>query len=248
MGQLNSIRASVPVEPGLLVAQPRRRPSDGWVGARDFPGYRAGNVVARLDDLPEVYPDHLYFHLVLLDDAGRFQDSHSGPCYALARRETAEERSRFVRVVAELVRHAPSEDRGLTALGKALSFIREHGVDTDRLRLAAQLLDDVCSEDAVIASLVDLLELSLGPDEAPRSMIDVVLDLARDSGFGALAPAQGDSPWPTDFDSMLGRVIDGGLTAQVAYVTATVGKANARRYLREAIDFELVPLPHMLGM
>ena len=240
-------RGAHPERP-LLIAPARRSASDGWLGAREFPGYRAGNVVARLDDLPEVYPDHLYFHLVLLDSTGQFQDNHSGPCYALARRESTDVRSRFVRVVAELVRHAPSEDRGLTAIGRALTLIRERGVETEALRLAAQLLDDACSEAAVVASLVDLLELTLGPDEALRSMAEVVGGLARDSGFGALSGGEFDEPVPADFDGALGRVNDGGLGAQVAFVAATVGKAQARRYLRRAIDFELVPLPHMLGV
>jgi hypothetical protein len=43
-------------------------------------------------------------------------------------------------VVAELVRHAPSEDRGLSAIGQALTYIRSGGVDSDSLILAAQLL------------------------------------------------------------------------------------------------------------
>jgi hypothetical protein len=234
------------IDPTLLTGPLRRRPADGWLGARDFPGYRAGNVVARLDDLPEVYPDHLYFHVVLLDPDGQFQDNHSGPCYALARRHSADERSRFVRVVAELVRHAPTEDRGLTAIGHALTFIRERGVETERLRLAAQLLDDVCTERAVIASLVDLLELTLGPEEAQRSMCDIVADLARRSGLGALA--RHDASFPADVDQAVAGLNDRGLVAQVAFVSATVGKAQARSYLRKAIDFELVPLPHMLGL
>ena len=59
-----------------------------------------------------------------------------------------------MRVVAELVRHLPSEDRGLSALGQALTVICQLGIDSDRLILAAQLLDDVSRERAVVLSLI----------------------------------------------------------------------------------------------
>jgi len=38
------------------------------------------------------------------------------------------------------------------------------------------------------------------------------------------------------------------LEAQVAYVVRTVGKSRARRFLRETIDLELVPVPLILGL
>src|SRR5450631_4475086 len=133
----------------------KRPATDGWLGTPDFPGYRAGNVVAWLNNLPEVYPEHCYFDVVLLDGSGRLQDSHSGPCYAISRQKPPHERSCFVRVVAELLRHAASEELGFSAMGRALTVIREQGVDTDHIRLAAQLLDDTCSDGAVIASLND---------------------------------------------------------------------------------------------
>ena len=72
-------------ESALRRAPPHRPSTDGWLGTHELPGYRAGNVVARLDDLPEVDPHHLYFDLLLLDAAGHTQDNHSGPCFALAR-------------------------------------------------------------------------------------------------------------------------------------------------------------------
>jgi hypothetical protein len=221
--------------------------TDGWVGPREFPGYRAGNVVARLADLPEVYPDHLYFNLLLLDAAGQLQDDHSGPCYALGREQSLDQRSRFVRVVAELVRHAASEDRGLSVIGQALTFIRRLGVEIDGLLLAAQLLDDVSSESAVVLSLIDLLELSLGADEAPHVMSDVVAGLAHGSAF-----SQRQAPGPVasnlDVDSRVRLINEGGLPAQVSFVVRSVGKARARRYLREVINFALVPTPDMLGV
>lgn len=225
----------------------RPLPTDGWVGPPELPGYRAGNVVARLADLPSVYPDHLYFHLLLLDDVGRLQDDHSGPCYALPRRQPADERSRFVRVVAELLRHSPSEDRGLSALGQALTVIRQLGVDADRLILAAQLLDDVSSERAVVLSLIQMLELSLGADEAPNVMGDVVAGLAHRSALQTL-DAQGRRRPVVDVDRHILQVNGGGLDAQVSFVVHTVGKAQARRHLRDAIHFALVPTPELFGV
>jgi hypothetical protein len=221
-------------------------PYDGWVGPRELPGYRAGNVVARLADLPEVYPDHLYFNLLLLDAGGQLQDDHSGPCYAIGRRQSIDERSRFVRVVAELVRHAPCEDRGLSAIGQALTYIRSVGVDNERAILAAQLLDDVSSEQAVVLSLVDLLEMSLGADEAPMVMRDVVAGLAhRPASSSASTRARVQPKTRLDIATEVQQVNDGGLSRQVSFIVTTVGKAQARRYLREAIHFTLVPTPEM---
>ena len=220
-------------ELALQLARPHRSPTDGWLGTLELPGYRAGNVVARLDDLPQVDPDHLYFDLLLLDAEGQLQDSHSGPCRALARQRSVDERSRFVRVVAELVRHVPGDARGLTAIGRALDVLRLRGVEKDRLVLAAQLLDDVCTDAAVAASLVHVLELSLGADEAPHVLNDVVVQLTGRTAQGAAEAA---------------RINAEGLAAQVAYVVQRVGKTHARRHLREAIDFALVPLPEMFGV
>lgn len=234
-------------DPPLRRAPPHRSPTDGWLGTRELPGYRAGNIVAKLDDLPEVDPDHLYFDLLLLDAGGHVEDNHSGPCYALARQRSLDDRSRFVRVVAELVRHAPGDARGLSAIGQALTLIRERGVEVDRLVLAAQLLDDVCSESAVVASLNHLLELSLGADEAPRAMCDVVVGLARTSGFDALDADAQQAP-AADFDSRVSRINNSGLAAQVSYIVRTTGKARARHYLRKVTDFELVPKPEMFGV
>ncbi|HUG26562.1 hypothetical protein [Piscinibacter sp.] len=165
-------------------------PVDGWVGTVELPGYRADRIVAKLDLLPEVDPDHLYFDLLLLDPQGRTQDNHSGPCLAMKRSLSLEERSCFVRVVAELVRHLAEEPRGLSGVARALAFIRENGVGMGRLVAAAQMLDEDCSERAVTRGLGHMLQLCLGADEAPTAMREVVAGLARSSGFGALdAPA-----------------------------------------------------------
>jgi len=236
-------------EPTLLPAPPRRPPTDGWLGTRELPGYRAGNIVAKLDDLPGVDPDHLYFDLLLLDAVGQPQDIDCGACHALARQQPLDERSRFVRVVAELVRHAASHEDGLTAMGQALHYIRERGVDPDRLVTAAQLLDKACSEPAVTASLSHMLELSLGEEEARCAMCDVVAGLARASRSGPLATAAlGPHAKDTHLDRRVIAINESGLTAQVSYVIRTLGKARARRYLRDAVYFEMVPKPDMFGL
>jgi hypothetical protein len=228
------------------LSRPHRGPTDGWLGTPELPGYRAGNVVAKLDDLPQVDADHLYFDLLLLDADGALQDSLSGPCRALARARPNEERSRFVRVVAELVRHVPGDARGLSAIGQAIGLLRHVGIDKDRLMLAAQLIDDACSEAAVVASLVHMLELSLGADEAPRVLADVVADVAQrpappTNGSRARPPAAATVDDPA-------RVNAAGLPAQVAYIARRLGKAQLRRSLRDATDFALVPTPELLGV
>ena len=205
-------------------------PTDGWLGTRELPAYRAGNVVARLSDLPSVDAEHLYFNLLLLDADGQLQDLHSGPCPSVHRHRTIDDRSRYVRVVAELVRHAPSDDRGLSAIGQALSFVRERGIALDRLMLAAQLLDEASSEAALVANLVYLLTLSLGTDEARREIDAVVAQLA--------SPAL-----PADLP-----VGQAGLQAQLAWLVQRLGKAKARRFLRDRIDLALVPAPDLLGV
>lgn len=226
---------------------PAHPSTDGWLGTRELPGYRAGNVVARLSDLPSVDPQHLYFNLLLLGDDGQLQDLHSGPCPSVHRALTIDDRSRYVRVVAELVRHAPSDDRGLSALGQALSFVRERGIQGDRLMLAAQLLDDVSGEAAVVANLAHMLTLSLGDVEARREIDIVVGQLAsgptqaiqRLAGRSHAAPAvlaDAVPPGPA------------GLLAQVAWVVQRLGKSKARRYLRDKLDLALVPAPELLGV
>jgi len=233
----------------LPFAEPRRSPTDGWLGTRELPGYRAGRVVARLNDLPAIDPDNLYFDLLLLDADGRTQDYHAGVCPALGRKQSLAQRSRFVRMVAELVRHAPSDDEGLAAIHPTLTFIRERGVGIDRLITAAQLLDNACSESAVIASLADMLELSLGEEEAGREMSDIVARLARTAGLGAIEPpASRANPTSTDVASRVREINERGLETQLKFVIRTVGKAHARHYLREATHFAMVPRPDMLGL
>ncbi|RZL93837.1 MAG: hypothetical protein EOP82_06410 [Variovorax sp.] len=221
--------------------------TDAWLGTPEFPGYRANNVVARLEDHPQVDRDHLYFHLLLLDANSQLQDNHSGPCLALERQQSLPERIRFVRVVAELVRFSPNEDRGLSAIGQALTLVREAGVDRGCLLVAAQVLDNACSEEAVIASLSQLLKLSMGMHDARRAIFDVAAGLARRSDFDATGAA--DLGMPTaDVCSKSAPPNDSSLHAQMSYIVHAVGKAHARRYLQGLMASELVPLPHMLGV
>ncbi len=237
----------MPRSPTLRPAALQRPVTDGWLGTPELPGYRAGNVVARLADLPAVDPDHLYFNLLLLDAEGRLQDHHSGPCRSMDRLLTVDERSRYVRVVAELMRHAPSDDRGLSAIGQALSFVRDRGIKGDRLLLAAQLVDEACSDDAVAANLVHLLTLSLGADEAARELAAVVEQLGvcqRPLANGADIRGASAAA-PVSAATLAGSHT---LHAQVRCVVRQVGKTQARRYLREQTGLALVPAPDLLGV
>lgn len=216
-----------------LAVDPGSAPSpDGWLGTDDEPGYRAGTVVVKLADLPVVDDRHLYLDLLLLDDDGRIADSHSGPCPAIGRGEPAEARARFVRIVAELLRHAPDPERGLAGLNAALTTLREQGIDGRRLALVAQQLDGACGEDALSASLAHMLALTLGEEEARRTLADVTANLARNA-------APSEPPWPGGGDDLL---------AQVACVVRVIGRARARRYLREITDFDLLPTADLLGL
>jgi len=234
------------------MAVERRRwavlPEDGWLGTPDLPGYRAGDVVAKLNDLPDVDAQHLYFELLLLDADGQFRDNHSGPCFALAKSRSIHDRYRFVRVVAELVRHISMDGRGLAAIGQALTVIRERGIESAGLVLAAQMIDKVCEENVVVASLIHLLELSMGSDQAPRAMSSVVADLARESGFGALDVDDSQEPLGTDLERGVGHINGSGLEAQVSYVVRTVSKTHARHYLRRVTDCDLIPTADLLGV
>jgi len=223
--------------------------SDGWIGTQELPGYRAGNIVAKLDELPGVGADHLYFDLLLLDAFGRTEDNHSGLCYAMGHAPSLEQRSRFVLLVAELLRHASDEPLGLVPLGRVLMFIREHGIGGGKLGAAAQLLDDACSARTVTASLARLLTLSLGEEDAHLAMCGVVDKLAIANGFDKLDLSHGSLMAASRaFQHRIHGINDGGLMLQVAYVVRVVGKGRARRYLREATDFEMVPSAEMFGL
>lgn len=219
-----------------LVAEPGHEPSpDGWLGTHEEPGYRAGSIVVKLADLPVVDDRHLYLDLLLLDAQGLIADSHSGPCPVLSRQLGRDERARFVRVAAELLRHAADPDRGLAGLNGALTTMRELGLDGGRLALVAQQLDAAASEAALTAALTHMLDASLGEDEARRALREVLARMAR-SMPGTARP---DTPWPRD---------DAELAEQVACVVRVIGRARARRFLREATDFELLPTPELLGL
>lgn len=209
-----------------LVAEPGHAPSpDGWLGTHDEPGYRAGPVVVKLADLPVVDARHLYLDLLRLDAQGLITDSHSGPCPALARDCSADERARFVRTVAELLRHAVDAERGFGALNGALAVLREQGIDGPRLAFVTQQLDACCSDAALAAALADMLVASLGEDEARHAAAEA---LARLPVPRAAASAS--------------------LPELVAAIVQAVGRVRARRYLREATDFALLPTTELLGL
>lgn len=197
---------------------------DGWIGTRELPGYRAGAVIVKLADLPGLGADHLYLDVLRLGESGRTEDNFSGPCPAMRRDQPLDARSRFVRVVAELLRHAPDAQRGLAGLGAPIALLRDNGIEGPQLAIAAQQLDAVCSEDALAASLAHMLVLSLGEDEAQATL-----------------------------DALLARLLpnarcDGPLGEQVLLLVRRTGRAQARRRLREATDFELLPTPELLGL
>ena len=148
---------------------------DGWLGTRELPGYRAGAVIVRLADLPGVDRDHLYLDVLRLGDDGRIDETVSGACPAMPRTQPLDARSRFVRVVAELLRHAADARRGLAGLGPAIALLRENGIAGPQLAFAAQHLDAACSEDALAAALAHVLVLSLGEEEASATL-DAFID------------------------------------------------------------------------
>lgn len=214
-------------EPTSAPALLQRPLNDGWLGTRDLPAYRAGPVVARLlgPSASSVAPWRV--DLLLLAPGGQSQGIQSLPCRALPRHPSHDERSRFVRMVAELARHAAGHDHSLLAVGPALSVLCEHGVDSDSLVRAAQLLDEVSSESAVVASLCTVLDRLLGDEEARRVAAELL---------GALPGTPGASKPAED------------LSALVTQVVRRVGKAHARRRLGEAAFVELVPQPELFDV
>lgn len=230
--------------PRALAAAPATAPparvADGWLGTPELPGYRLGQVVVRLADLPQVGPDHLYFHLLWLGDDGQLRDDHSGLCEALPRSSSVEQRSHFVRVVCELVHHAPAHDQGLVAMGQALTHIRRFGIEGERLMLAAQLLDAAASEAAVVASLADLLTRALGSDAALLETQAVLQQHRLRTADPAPVPAP--DPSPTD---QVGD--EAALLQPLTELLRQVGKARLRRCLSEATDLPLLPQADPLG-
>lgn len=236
--------SGVPPAPAAAMpatAPPAPRVTDGWLGTPELPGYRLGQVVVRLADLPQVGPDHLYFHLLWLGEDGSLRDDHSGLCEALPRTSSIEQRSHFVRVVCELVRHAPAHDQGLIAMGQALTHIRRFGVEGDRLMLAAQLLDAAASEAAVVASLADLLTQALGNDAALLETRAVLQQHTLHRPDSGASPAQRTAP-AQDTD----RQDD--LVQPLTLLLRRVGKARVRRCLSEATDLSLLPGADLLGL
>lgn len=216
-----------PGQHGTAAAAPWRADvelDDGWIGTRELPGYRAGAVVVKLADLPGVDADHFYLDVLRLGEDGRTEETLSGPCPAMRRDLPLDARSRFVRVVAELLRHSPDAQRGLSRLGAAVMRLRENGIEGPQLALAAQQLDAACSEEALAAGLAHMLVLSLGEEEASATLAALLARLLPNAQAGST------------------------LTDQVGLLVRRVGRAQARRRLREATDFELLPSPELLGL
>ncbi len=217
-----------PERRGDTALSPWQRPDwaseDGWLGTRELPGYRAGAVIVRLADLPGVDAGHLYLDVLRLGDDGHIDETVSGTCPAMPHVQPLDARSRFVRVVAELLRHAADARRGLAGLGPAIALLRERGIEGPQLAIAAQHLDAACSEDALAASLAHMLVLSLGEEEASATLEALLLRLLPHAVAGS------------------------ELNDQVGLLVRRVGRAQARRRLREATDFELLPTPELLGL
>ncbi len=138
-------------------------------------------------------------------------------------------------LVAELVRHAPDTSTGLASFAPAMSLICEYGVAVPILSIAAQLLDTACSERAVTLSLHHMLVLSLGDDDAETTVNRLVAKIDP-----ASLPA---AERPLHVDRFGDPVLE-----RLACIVRGVGKDRARRFLRNAIDFPMVPTPGMFGV
>lgn len=213
---------------------PRHRAddSDGWLGTPEFPGYRAGRIVARLSSLPAIAPRQLYLDVLLLDATGRTCDAVSGVCACLPLEASIDERSRFVCVTAELLRHAGTEDCRFSAIFPALALLRELGVDRAALMSAAKLLDVACGEAALVESLADMLELSLGEDEARHTLAELLARLVRNRVISEPLYVAGN----TNATS---------LREQLRLLVRGLGKHRVRHVLRMGTDFDLVPQVEM---
>lgn len=199
--------------------------SDGWLGTPAFPGYRAGRIVARLSHLPHLAAGQLMLDVLLLDAAGRTQEAVSGPCTCLSINAPEDERSRFVCVCAELLRHAGNETGRFGAISTAVAMLREQGVDRAVLMSAARLLDLACSETTLVQSLADMLERCLGEEEARLTLAELLARLQRTHVISAPTPV----PESADLDELLRLLVQG------------LGKHRARHVLRMGTDFDLVP-------
>lgn len=203
--------------------------SDGWLGTPEHPGYRAGRIVVRLADVPHIAPGHLYLDVLLLDAAGRTQEAASGVCSSLSCSAPNDERSRFVCVSAELLRHAGNEAGRFSAIAAAVGMLREQGVSRSVLMSAARLLDLACSEATLVNSLADVLERCLGQEDARDSVAEVLARLVRTHVIGVPMAV----PESANLTDLLHLLVHG------------LGKHRARHVLRMGTDFDLVPALEM---
>ena len=191
---------------------------DGWLGTRELPGYRAGALIVRFADLPGVDAEHLYLDVLRLGDDGRIDETVSGACPAMPRTQPLDARSRFVRVVGTAAprrRCAP----WLTGLGPAIALLRENGIEGPQLAYGGP------------APRRGLQRRRAGRRARPHARAQP----RRRRGLGhARRPAGAPA-----------AACRGGseLADQVGLLVRRVGRAQARRRLREATDFELLPTP-----
>lgn len=200
---------------------PHRPGNSGWIGTLDLPGFRADAVVTKLGMLPAVAPDHFYLDVLLLDGGGRTEDNRSGACPGMPTDCPLDLRSRFVRVVAELLAPAAADPTGLAGVGTALDLLRERGVNETTVVTAVRVLHASLCERAAALSMLWLLRECLGQDEARRTAREAVQRLNADSA---------------------GRRLDDHVLA----VLRAVGKAAAWRYLSGIAGVELVPTAALL--
>lgn len=201
---------------------------DGWLGTPAFPGYRAGRIVVRLTQLPHQAAGELTLDVLLLDDAGRTSEATSGACTCLG--ANPDDRSRFVCIGAELLRHAGNEPGRFGAITAAVAMLREQGVGRAVLMSAARQLDLACSEATLVHSLADMLERCLGEEDARDTVADVLARLLRTHVIAAPLTI----PPCADLSELLHLLVQG------------LGKHRARHVLRMATFFDLVPSLEMV--
>ena len=230
MNELNTSKTGAAPRVATWRTAPHRSAAlDGWMGTPQFPGYRAGSVIVRLSYLPQVAQQQLYLDVLLLDRNGRTCEALSGACSSLGIAASPDARSRFVCLIAELLRHAGDDERRFGAIAPAVAQLRELGVERAPLMAAAKVLDVACSEACVIDSLADMLEHSLGEDDAQRTAAEILDRLVRTRVIHAGGPADGSL----------------ALKEQLAALVRGLGKHRIRHVLRMSTMFDLVPQVEM---
>ena len=162
---------------------------------------------------------------LLLDADDRACDALHGSCASLPLDARPEQRSTFVCLGAELLRHAFPVAMRIGAIEPVVSQLRDQGVGRAPLMAAARLLDMASSEEAVVDSLSDMLVRSLGAEEARPALDHFVARLIRSR---LVSPALRAAP-------------EASLPEQLLLLVNGLGKYRARHVLRIGSDFDLVP-------